>query len=338
MVGPAKPPPPAAAGPLSAATADCILLHYDSNRDGLLTKNEMEAALFTALDKNGDGKLTRDELKAWRAGAPDLIVTVSTGNKPDHCSVDISAPGGGTLPPWAAVNRVDRSHIVLRADGRVIEFAAPVGSGNTVPLDGEEDLSWPAGPNNRPSAVVREADLSNQNQVFRVLFDHMDADGNGTVTYDEYRSYMILQRSTAGFPVTVSYSTRSVDLFKRLDTNRDGRLSARELRAAYETLRPLDPSPDPVVTHAALEPSAVFQIGRPSGTAGPQANPPPPGLTAFVDESAPLWFRKMDVNGDGEITKKEFLGSAEHFKRLDTNGDGVISLEEANAYEAKRKK
>jgi hypothetical protein len=37
----------------------------------------------------------------------------------------------------------------------------------------------------------------------------------------------------------------------------------------------------------------------------------------------------MDRNGDGDVSTREFLGTAEEFKRLDLDGDGLISLEEA---------
>jgi hypothetical protein len=48
----------------------------------------------------------------------------------------------------------------------------------------------------------------------------------------------------------------------------------------------------------------------------------------------PLWFRKMDRNGDGVVTRREFLGSREDFQRIDTNGDGMITPEEAERADA----
>jgi Ca2+-binding EF-hand superfamily protein len=334
--GPVAEPLVAAAGQLPDSVADLFLRHYDKNKDGVLTIDELDLALVAKLDQDGDGKLTRDELLAWRAGEPDLIVTLSVGTKPDECAATVTGPGGAALPAWAAVTTVAPGHVVLRADGRVVEFTAPVRPNHPVELDSGADVAWPAnGPKGRP-AVIREADLANYNQVFRVMFDHMDFDGDGVLTYAEYQRYMALQQTTAGFPVTVTTSTRPVDLFKLLDENGDGKLSARELRTAYDKLLPLEPSGGPAVTPAALTPTAMIRATRPAGS---RPAPPPPGPGAEpVDTSVPLWFRKMDVNNDGEVSKKEFLGSAEQFKMLDTNGDGVISIEEAKAYEAKRKK
>ena len=59
--------------------------------------------------------------------------------------------------------------------------------------------------------------------------------------------------------------------------------------------------------------------------------PAPRGSTA---QRGPLWFRKMDVNGDGDVSEREFLGSKEDFQRINTSGDGLISVEEAEKADA----
>jgi hypothetical protein len=43
----------------------------------------------------------------------------------------------------------------------------------------------------------------------------------------------------------------------------------------------------------------------------------------------------MDRNGDGVVSRREFLGPPELFRKLDRDGDGVISPAEAAAAPAK---
>ena len=55
-------------------------------------------------------------------------------------------------------------------------------------------------------------------------------------------------------------------------------------------------------------------------------------------QRGPAWFYKMDRNGDGDISPREFLGTEEEFRAIDTDGDGLISLEEAIAFDARCRK
>jgi Ca2+-binding EF-hand superfamily protein len=47
--------------------------------------------------------------------------------------------------------------------------------------------------------------------------------------------------------------------------------------------------------------------------------------------SGPDWFRRMDRNQDGDVSKREFPGTARQFAQLDSDGDGLISGAEAAA-------
>ena len=64
---------------------------------------------------------------------------------------------------------------------------------------------------------------------------------------------------------------------------------------------------------------------------------PADGPTATTVEAGagPEWFRKMDRNGDGDVSRREFLGTDAQFKAIDTDGDGLIGVEEAEAYDKK---
>ena len=45
------------------------------------------------------------------------------------------------------------------------------------------------------------------------------------------------------------------------------------------------------------------------------------------------WFRKMDRNSDGDISRREFSGAIEVFSKLDLDRDGLISPDEARRIE-----
>ena len=59
-----------------------------------------------------------------------------------------------------------------------------------------------------------------------------------------------------------------------------------------------------------------------------------PNQQPIVPQKGPLWFRKMDRNGDGDVSRSEFLGTKAEFDAIDADKDGLISLAEAEAYDA----
>jgi hypothetical protein len=46
----------------------------------------------------------------------------------------------------------------------------------------------------------------------------------------------------------------------------------------------------------------------------------------------------MDRNHDGDVSRREFLGTDEEFRKIDADGDGLISLDEAERYDAQLRK
>ena len=94
---------------------------------------------------------------------------------------------------------------------------------------------------------------------------------------------------------------------------------------------------------AQVAPSEVPpEAARPPGALGRRTPPnvfvSPSGEPFRAAEEAPYaaatWFRGADLDGDGRLTRAEFLRDAERFfQRLDADGNGVIDGFEIRAYE-----
>jgi Ca2+-binding EF-hand superfamily protein len=120
-------------------------------------------------------------------------------------------------------------------------------------------------------------------------------------------------------------------LFNELDANADGRLGAREIAVSADRLLAHDADRNGELTAEELPyvMIAAFMRSEPGNEDSYYIPPMKPAAT--TGDVAPAWFRHADFNSDGDISRREFLGSTEQFSKLDANRDGFIEPQEAAA-------
>ncbi|HET6574683.1 MAG TPA: EF-hand domain-containing protein [Fimbriiglobus sp.] len=319
-------------GGVPEAVVKQIIKRYDRDGDAALTRAEVgfPAALFDRLDRDGDGTLSAAELDGWRTGPPDAVVALELGDKPEACKVSARPPEGREWPAGMTVRQTVPGRLVLRVMAQTVEFTA-----TAPPPDFRRRTTQEGVAANFPQGKLSATDadlVGPQFQFLRVVFDAADFDGNGVLTRAEFDRYFALQRGTTEIALTLSYAVRTPNLFQMLDDNKDGRLGVRELRTAWDRMVVLEPPGSTAVTKAILQPSGSLRL---SSAAYAFSDPTASRDTTAARRKGPLWFRKMDRNADGDVSRGEFLGDAVAFARLDADGDGLIALEEAEAYEQK---
>src|SRR5262249_57777 len=157
----------------------------------------------------------------------------------------------------------------------------------------------------------------------------------------ELEAYAELQARAVSCFTVLSIADRGRSLFEFLDADRDGRLSQRELRTARTRLAVWDRDGERVFTGSAIPRQVLLTISHGGAQFTDRSVEPPgygPAARALMPSRGPLWFRHMDRNGDGDVSRREFLGTDDDFKRLDLDGDGLISVEEAEKAERQRRK
>src|SRR5262249_13109869 len=146
--------------------------------------------------------------------------------------------------------------------------------------------------------------------------------------------------------LSMTLASEGKGLFDLLDANSDGRLSVRELRNAPRLLAQLDGDRDGKLARGEVprHHSASLTLGPSDGqnllrrqvvdSATARRMPAPPRAAL---PGGPMWFQKMDRNRDGDVSRKEFVGTDEQFREIDADGDGLISAEEAQRYDQRKR-
>jgi Ca2+-binding EF-hand superfamily protein len=330
------------------AIAKDLLARYDKDKDGKLSPSEigLPKEIFDRYDADKDGAWNAMEVVRWMVFAPDLEVTVRLGRVGEQDGLlDIASPGGAGAASALAVQKAAVNALSLGLNDALISLirapqALDYGNLTDAVFQGYDQQFLMIDKDDK-RYITRQQTGDGNNPALYQAFPIIDRDGDGKLTEEELRAWVALATESAGCIPTISVADNGRALFELLDVNNDGRLTLRELRGAWARLAPYDHDGDGAISReeipqqfqltvveSGVDPN-VFQqqvaMGQPQ-----VAQPPQPARI----ERGPLWFRKMDVNGDGDVSPREFLGSLEDFKRIDTDGDGLISVEEAEAFDA----
>jgi hypothetical protein len=123
-------------------------------------------------------------------------------------------------------------------------------------------------------------------------------------------------------------------LFEALDENADGKLGEREIATCSDRMLEWDANGDEQLAVSELPYCMVVAFLRGERPAEQSFYVPTSVSAASLGVEAPPWFLHADLNGDGDVSRREFLGSTEQFSALDTNKDGYIDAAEAAAFQA----
>lgn len=125
-------------------------------------------------------------------------------------------------------------------------------------------------------------------------------------------------------------------MFKKMDSNGDGKVSADEHAAgARKMFETMDSNKDGKVTAAEMT-AAHGKMMEGKGEHAEKAQTSEKGMEHGKEMSAADKIKVVDTNGDGVLTAEEHAaGSKSMFEKMDTNHDGFLSKTEMMAGHAK---
>ncbi len=338
---------------------DQLLKRYDRDKNQKLNRAEigLDQPAFNQLDANKDGELDSGEIANWANRQPDLILIIQLGNpsKTDpgilgkireltgmqtkEEPIEVVQPMGKSPSLAGLARKIDNGKLRLTLEESQVDIER-MATGNANQFDNRQfyfQQFKQADTKKKGYLERKEADSS---PFLGGLFQLADRNRDGKLYEKELTAFFDLHAKGRASFVSLTVDDPGRGLFEILDTNRDGRLSLRELKTAWDRLAPLDRNKDGFISLEEIprQYQLTLSQGLNRNFGGRVVYTGPAGPFSRIAAKGPLWFRKMDRNGDGDVSPKEFLGSAEDFKKIDANSDGLIDPQEAEQADAWFKK
>jgi Ca2+-binding EF-hand superfamily protein len=287
-----------------------------------------EADVFNRFDLDTDGTLDRDELREMvRNPHPTVELVVRLGKRNEH------------RPQVEMIRTTEERNISVRrsSDGLVsivigdvqIEIVESIGGPDVAR---QYLLRQFAAADADQNEYLEENEAAN-NGAFRASFDQFDEDGDGKLFAEELKTVVDGRTRAARSRTRMDVRNRGRDLFQILDGDRNRSLGRRELARAVKRIELWDADGDGEVSESEIPQlyQLLFGPGQPQfrGVQIPGQAMQAGDDSASTNSVAPLWFRKLDRNGDSELARREFPGTLTEFQKLDQNSDQVIDTAEA---------
>jgi Ca2+-binding EF-hand superfamily protein len=345
---------------LEIAASAKLLARLDLDEDDLITPEEVQgrpvnpglvglggvvpqptSGIPPAFVRAGRGHSLDKQLQGRK---PDVELLLRLGSRPAN------RPALELLSAKKRTMQVGPDEMTLLADGVRVQFRcdrSTMSPDATASMKRQFLREFQTADADGDGKVDREE--ARRSLFLRDQFDALDHDADGRLTGKEVGEYVrrVLHARAVEMSrrLALHVSEEGTDLWDLLDRDRNGILGLREVRDAPAVLATLA-GKDGSFGRKDIPKSYVIQVGpgrtTPDRVSGDDVvvlsdrgtlTFPPAGMGG-----GPLWFRKTDLNGDGVLSAREFLGTPEQFKKLDLDGDGLVSREEAVGAEKRRGK